>query len=812
MIRLLISFTFSAFVSCVLLVAAESPAHSSVATTESQAGRERANFDASWRFAFGHPFDPAKDFNHATAYFSYLTKAGNGDGPADAKFDASSWRELDLPHDWAVEAPFDGRGGHSHGYKAVGRNFPERSVGWYRKVFSVPATDLGRRISLEFDGVHRDSVVWVNGFYLGRQPSGTTSFQYDITDYLNYGGDNVVAVRVDVTLEEGWYYEGAGIYRHVWLTKTAPVHVAHWGTFVSSELRDDLSAAKVTARATVVNESAAAATFDLEQTLLAPDGHPITSAQQRGVSLASGESRELSSQLAVAKPQLWSIETPTLHRVVTVVRQGNAIVDRYETPFGIRSIRFDADHGFFLNGKHVLIKGTNNHQDHAGVGVAVPDALWDFRIRRLKEMGSNAYRTSHHPPAPELLEACDRLGFLVLDEHRLMGPSPEQLSQLEAMIRRDRNHPSVILWSVGNEEWAIEGNEKGARITASMQAVAKRLDPTRRTTVAISGGWGAGSSTTADVMGYNYFTHGSTDEQHAKFPHQPSVGTEETTTQGTRGIYFEDRARAHWPPQAKGDSGPNCEAGWQHFAARPYLAGLFFWTGFDYRGESNPFGFPAVSSQYGLMDTCGFPKDSYYYLKSWWREEPVLHVFPHWNWPDKIGQEFTVYCHSNYEAVELFLNGVSLGKKDMPRNGHLEWKVVYQPGALEARGYRGEKVVETTRVETTGAVAKLALKPDRTAIRADGADVVVIDVAGLDVEGRVVPVGSNLVKFSVTGGRIIGVGNGDPSCHEPDKGSERSLFNGYAQVIVQATRDAGELHLTAQAEGLLTAEVTVTKQ
>jgi beta-galactosidase len=559
-----------------------------------------------------------------------------------------------------------------------------------------------------------------------------------------------------------------------------------------------------------VNDGVSPMSFQLEQTILGPDGSSAAAKTLSGLKLAPGESTEFSVTVPVSKPRLWSIETPVLHTLLTVVRDATgAVVDRYETPFGIRTLRFDPNQGFFLNGQHVLLKGTNNHQDHAGVGVAVPDALWDFRIRRLKEFGSNAYRCSHHPPAPELLEACDRLGMLVIDENRLMGANSEQLGTLEAMIRRDRNHPSVILWSVGNEEWKIEGNPLGARLTATMQALARRLDPTRRSTVAISGGWGAGSSTTTDVMGYNYFTHGSTDEQHAKFPQQPGVGTEETTDQGTRGVYFDDKERAHQVPPVKGDSGGNVEIGWQHFAARPYLAGLFYWTGFDYRGESNPFGFPAVSSQYGIMDTCGFPKDQYYFLKSWWTDQPVLHLFPHWNWPDKAGEQIKVGCYSNYDAVELVLNGVSLGKKVMPRNGHLEWQITYQPGTLEARGYRNDQVAETTRLETTGAPAKLVLKPDRSAIKADGADVVVIDVSSVDAQGRHVPTSANPVKFSVTGGRIIGVGNGDPSCHESDKGSERSLFNGYAQVIVQATREAGEIRVTAQTDGLPRAEALI---
>ncbi len=748
------------------------PAESNLSPTATSASiiatpREHLLMDTGWRFAFGHPFDPQKDFDHGTAYFSYLTKAGYGDGPAAEKFDDTAWRQLDLPHDWAVEAPFDGRGSHSHGYKAIGRNFPERSVGWYRKTFSVPATDLGRRISVEFDAVARDSVVWINGFYLGRQPSGYTSFRYDLTDYLNYGGENVISVRADVTLEEGWYYEGAGIYRHVWLNKTAPLHVGPWGTFVTTDVHEQ--SATVTARTTVINAGTTPATFDLEQSIIAPDGRVVTNGTLTNLTLPAGEKGEFPCALTVPQPQLWSLENPALHRLVTTIRTAQSVVDHDVTTFGIRTIRFDPNAGFFLNGQHVLLKGTNNHQDHAGVGVALPDALQAFRVARLKEMGCNAYRCSHNPPTPELLEACDRLGLLVIAETRLMGPSPEQLNQLESMIQRDRNHPSVILWSVGNEEWAIEGNIKGARITASMQAFAHRLDPTRRTTVAISGGWG-GSSTTVDVVGYNYISQSNPDEQHAKFPLQPGVGTEETTTQGTRGIYFDDRAQAHLSAQKKGDSGGNCEKGWQYYSSRPFLAGLFFWTGFDYRGESNPFTFPAVSSQFGLMDTCGFPKDSYYYLQAWWSDQPVLHLFPHWNWPGKEGHPINVWCYSNCDEIELSLNGQSLGKKTMPRNGHLEWDVVYQPGVLEAHGFRGGKPAETTRVETTGAAAKLVLTPDHPKISANGEDVSVVTVQVVDAAGHTVPTADNLVTFELEGpGHLLGVGNGDPVSHEPDR-------------------------------------------
>lgn len=774
-LRSLVLATAFAASAASLLVGATPPAAASptasTAAIAATAPRERQNFDAGWRFALGHATAPAKDFDFATAYFSYVTKAGYGDGPASPKFDDRAWRRLDLPHDWAVEAPFAANASHSHGYKAVGRAFPERSVGWYRKTFSVPAADAGRRIAIEFDGVFRDSQVWVNGFFLGRQASGYMGFRYDLTDYLKYGGENVIVVRADATLEEGWYYEGAGIYRHVWLTKTAPVHIAQWGTSVTTEVAPDFGSATVTVHTTVANDGTQPADLEIAQTLLAPDGTAVARQSGPAQSLAAGTTSESTASIALAQPQLWSLETPHLYRLATTVRRAGAVVDHTETTFGIRTLRFDANQGFFLNGKHVVIKGTNNHQDHAGVGVAVPDALWEFRMRRLKEMGNNALRTSHHPPAPELLDVCDRLGILVLDEHRLMGTNPAQLDELAALIRRDRNHPSVFLWSLGNEEWAIEGNDFGARVSATMRAFAERLDPTRRTTVAISGGWGAGSSTTADVMGYNYYTHGSTDAQHAQFPNQPSLGTEETTAQCTRGVYFTDAALAHQAhdPALIGDSGGNCIAGWKHFATRPYLAGLFYWTGFDYRGESNPYSFPAVSSQYGLVDTCGFPKDSFHYLKAMWTAQPVLHLYPHWNWAGREGQTIVVGAYTNHEEVELLLNGRSLGRQTVPQFDRVEWPVPYAPGVLEARGFRAGKLVETVRVETTGPATQLVLTPDRSTLAADGTDATVFTVEARDAQGRFVPTANLPVRFTVAGGTLLGVGNGDPSSHEPDR-------------------------------------------
>lgn len=737
------------------------------AATASATGRERILLDAGWRFALGHATEPARDFGHATGYFSYLAKTGFGDGAASPAFDDRMWRVLDLPHDWAVELPFDPRGTASHGHKALGRGFPENNVGWYRRSFHIPESDLGRRIRIDFDGVYRAARVFVNGFFVGEEPSGYLGASYDVSEYLNYGGDNIIAVRVDATMEEGWFYEGAGIYRHVWLVKTSPLHVALDGTWVRTDVSPRF--ATVTVETLVNNHGRTPVTYTLDQEIFGPDGKRLVDSRAAAPAVAPGGVAKHMDLLRVNAPQLWSLESPAMHRVVTTIRQGDTIVDRYETPFGIRTIAFDPNKGFFLNGKHVVLKGTNNHQDHAGVGAALPDALQEFRIRRLMDMGSNAYRASHNPSTHELLDACDRLGMLVIEENRLMGINPYHLGQLERVIRRARNHPSIILWSLGNEEWGIEGNFKGARITVPMQDFAHRLDPTRRTTVAISGGWG-GISSTVEVAGVNYVRQANVDRQHAEYPEQIIVGTEETTTQQTRGIYFDDRPRAHLSPQEDGSSGGNCEFGWRYYLERPWAAGIFYWTGFDYRGEPTPFGWPAISSQFGILDTCGFPKDSFYYLKSWWGNATVLHVFPHWNWPGREGEPIDVRVHSNCEEVELWLNDVSLGRQKMEPNGHLAWTVNYAPGTLLARGYRSGKEIATAKVKTTGEVAALALAADRTAITADGRDVAVITIEARDGDGRLVPNGNVPVTFTVRGpGRIIGVGNGDPSSHEPDQ-------------------------------------------
>jgi beta-galactosidase len=744
--------------------------------------------DAGWRFALGNATDTRKDFNFATVPFTFA-KAGYGDGPSSPKFDDRAWRVLDLPHDWAVELPFDSHGDGNHGSKAIGRNFPENSIGWYRKTFTVPKEDLGRRLGIDFDGVYRDSMVWVNGFYLGNEHSGYESFHYDLTNYLNYGGTNVIVVRADATREEGWFYEGAGIYRHVWLTKTAPVHVAHDGTYVTTTIGDPSSKhpeAVVCARVTVQNDTYDAAAFSVEERIEDAAGKTVATAASGPQRVGSAGESDVSSAMTVKDAKLWSVESPVLHTLVTTVLRDGKVVDVYRTSFGIRSIRFDPDHGFFLNGKHVELKGTNLHQDHAGVGTGLPDGVMEYRVGRLKAMGSNAIRMSHNPPTPELLDACDRMGMLVIDENRMMGTTPEAEGQLTSMIVRDRNHPSVILWSVGNEEWDLEWSVFGERLTRETEALAKRLDPSRMSTVALSGS-GAGNSLSTEVLGFNYYLQHDIDKIHARWPTRPVVGTEESSSEHTRGTYADDLEHQHlvaYDFEADGKHA-SVEDSWKFYVARPFAAGLFYWTGFDYRGETTPFEWPAISSQFGQLDTCGFFKDNAYLLQPWWTDVPMVHVLPHWTWPGKERQPIDVRVYSNARSVELMLNGKSLGRKEMPVNSHLEWKVPYEAGKLEARGFGADgKLVVSDRVETVTAAAKVELEPSAMEIAVDPEAVSIVTVSVKDAMGRIVPDSSNLVSFQVSGpGRILGVGNGDPASHEADK-----VVEGYRRVGVMDWR------------------------
>jgi beta-galactosidase len=738
--------------------------------TNAHTPREHLLMDFGWRFSFGHPYDTKKDFNNGASYFSYLAKAAYGDGAAAANFDDRSWRKLNLPHDWAVEQPFDKYASFSHGFKAIGPNFPNTSVGWYRKTFTIPVSDTGKNISIAFDGVFRNSIVWINGFYLGAEPSGYTGFEYNISDYLNYGGANTIAIRVDATMEEGWFYEGAGIYRHVWLNKTSPLHIATDGIFVTTAIKNN--SADITAQATIINEFKDTKTLTLIQSVIDSAGKTVAVSHSKKVTLASYEQKNVAVKMVLAGPLLWSVDTPYLYKLVTVVLDDEKIIDQYETNFGIRSIRFDASQGFFLNGKKMKLHGSNNHQDHAGVGAAMPDGLQDFRIKALKEFGCNIYRCSHNPPTPELLDACDRLGMLVIDENRLMGVSSTHFNYMKRFMLRDRNHPSIISWSIGNEEWGIEGNELGAKIAATLQAFTKSIDSTRAITAAISGGWQKGISNVIDVMGVNYIAQINTDVHHQEFPGQPMWGTEEGSTNATRGIYLDDRKNnmiAAYDKRANANA-RSIEEGWKHYAARDHLAGMMIWTGFDYRGEPTPFGFPSIGSYFGMLDQCGFAKDDVYYLKSWWTDKTVVHILPHWNWKGKEGLEIEVWVYSNCDEVELFVNKKSAGKKVMEKNGHLEWKVKYVPGMLEAVGFKNGKSVMTDKIKTTDTAVAIRLTADKKSMNANKEDVAMITVDAWDKNNLHVPDAVNEITFSVSGpGKIIGVGNGDPASLEADK-------------------------------------------
>jgi beta-galactosidase len=727
------------------------------------ASRERLLMDFGWKFHLGNDWGIGQG----------LAKAGAGYGPASMDYSDASWRQVQLPHDWAIELPFDAKADGSHGFKALGAAFPQNSVSWYRRAFDLAKADAQRRIWLEFDGVFRDCTVFVNGWFVGHHGSGYTSFRYDITDVANFGGTNLVAVRVDATQTEGWFYEGAGIYRHVWLVKTAPIAIAPDGVFVTSSFANNIpiGPAKVQVQTELHNAQPTPASVVVEWQVLAPDGK-VRARGRKAARVSGTATTTLRYEGTVDKPELWSPETPELYQLVATVIQGGQTVDRIETSFGIRTVAFDAQKGFLLNGHPYVIKGTCNHQDHAGVGAAMPDRLQYYRISRLKQMGSNAYRTSHNPPTPELLEACDRLGMLVMDENRLLGSDAANTDNLESLIKRDRNHPSVFIWSLANEEWGTQGTPAGKRVAAAMQAAIRRLDPTRPLTYAAPvGNEFAGINEVIEVRGWNYHIGQDADAYHAAHPHQPNLGTEQGSTVGTRGIYANDPVRGY--VSAYDDNAPewanNAQAWWTFYDARPWLSGGFVWTGFDYRGEPTPYDWPCINSHFGILDTCGFPKDNFWYYRSWWQDWPVLHLLPHWNWPGKEGQPIDVRALSNCDEVELFLNGQSLGKQAMQRDSQLKWKVKYAPGVLSAKGSKAGKVVVEERIETTGAPAAVQLHPDRPGIDANGEDISIVTVAVVDKEGRVVPVANNLISFELEGpGRILGVGNGNPSSHEPD--------------------------------------------
>jgi beta-galactosidase len=702
---------------------------------------------------------------------------------------------------------------NSHGFKPVGRRYPETSVGWYRHEFDIPASDLGRRISVEFDGAFRSVLIFVNGCFIGRNDNGYAPFRFDLTDFLSYGQKNYIVARVDASFGDGWFYEGAGIYRHVWLTKTDALHLGKWESTVRTAVNGN--AATLTLGTVVQNEGKQAENARVKWQILDAAGKTVATAEAAQQSIAVDGSASFTATAKLANPVLWSVDAPNLYSAIATVETAGKPRDAERVSFGVRTILFDADKGLFLNGKSIKIQGTCNHQDHAGVGAAVPDRLQWFRLGVLKEMGGNAVRTSHNMPTPEWVEGCDRMGLMMMCETRQMSSSPEGLAQLEAMVKRYRNSPSIILWSIGNEEWQLQSGmaEQGAKIGATMVERCHELDPTRVVSAAVNGDNKQGVSDAFDIIGFNY-NLGAPDEYHKKNPKRPLYGSEVAGAACTRGEYTTsplhntvnayDTTPMPWSETA--------EQWWKFYGTREWEAGGFAWTGFDYRGEPTPYGWPSINSQFGIADMCGFPKDTFYYYKAWWGAEPMLHLFPHWNFEGREGDMIPVWVFSNLDEVELFANGRSQGRQKVPHLGHVEWKVKYEPGSIEARGFKAGKVALSEKRETTGPAVAIRLTADRTEIDADGEDLAILKVEALDKEGRAVPTANNFIGFKVSGeGALIGVGNGDPNCQESDKEPRRSLFNGLAQVILQSTKAAGEIHIEAAKEGWDGTELTPAK-
>ena len=773
-----------------------------------QSLRKRISLDENWKFHFGHAANPEKDFNYSIA--NIFAKSGGATKTAiDPRFTDSTWRKLNLPHDWAIELPFVNVNNfdvESHGFKPVGGLFPETSIGWYRKHFSVARADSGARFQIQFDGIFRNASMWLNGFYLGNNFSGYIGAAYDITDYIKFNKDNVLVVRVDATQYEGWFYEGAGIYRHVWLNQFNNLHISDGGVFVHTTVQN--KNADVSIETSVENQNLTASSGSIYCYVTDRDGKVVAQSKEQPFALDVNGKAKVKLKISVSNFHWWSLADPYLYRAVSVVKSGNKIVDIVKHRFGIRTFRFDGNEGFFLNGTHLKIQGTNNHQDHAGIGTALPDYMNYYRVRLLKNLGANAYRCSHNPPAPELLDACDSLGMLVIDETRLLNSSPEYINQFERMILRDRNHPSIFMWSIGNEEGWIHTNSIGKRIALTLIAKQKELDPSRTCTYAADvANVFKGINEVIPVRGFNY-RHLGVADYHKDHPNQPIIGTEMGSTVTTRGIYSKDTIRGYVPDQDI--TAPwwasKAEEWWKMAADNSYWMGGFVWTGFDYRGEPTPYHWPNINSHFGIMDVCGFPKNLYYYYQSWWTDKDVLHISPHWNWKEKRDQPIDVWVNTNADNVELFLNGKSLGKKDMPRNSHLQWSVNYQQGTLEAVALKKGKRL-STKVETTWNPVEVVMTPYKTTMLADGNDVCVINISTVDREGREVPDADNMIKFEISGpAKIIGVGNGDPSSHESDQAVagvwQRSLFNGKCQVIVQSIKQTGTIHFEAKANGL----------
>jgi len=789
-------------------------------------GRVRDSFDFDWKFF-----------------------KGDAPGAQQPGFADARWKDVDLPHDWGIEGPFSANTvSREGGYLPTG-------IGWYRKHFNVPEFYRDRKVVIEFEGVYQLSEVWINGQYLGKWPYGYTSFCYDLTPHLKYGGDNVITVKVDNSLQpNSRWYTGSGIYRHTWLLVTNQLHVAYWGTFVTTPQVDAISST-VQIKTKIRNEGKSEAQCTLSTSILEQDGKVIQAAEVSRSIAANGGEDEFVQQVKVDKPHLWSPDNPYLYRVRSTVRDRRGIVDVYDTPIGIRDAVFDVDKGFLLNSKQVKLNGVCLHDEAGSVGQAVPERVWERRLMKLKAMGCNSIRTSHNPHSPEFMDLCDRLGFVVMNEvfdewkqNRTRygyGNYFDEWSERDvtSFVRRDRNRPSVVLWSAGNEILE-QAATNGAEMLKRLVQFFKREDPTRPITMGcdrIAANLSGREVATPpeflellDVAGYNHWGRRReraekyySDDRHA-FPQRKFIGTENGVMGGVRDQSFVPATVAPGVVVAgSANRGTDVEQAWKFTRIYDYATGDYMFAGIDFIGESM---WPAKNSSSGVLDTCGFEKDGYYFYQSQWTDKPMLHLFPHWNWKGLEGRVIPVFCYTNCDTVELFVNGESYGvqgywfprvgrggpvaRQNVPRTTsdlHLTWTVPYEPGTLKAVGVKEGKVVLEVEVSTTGEPAAVELSVDREAIAADRRDVAHFTVKILDEQGRVVPLANNEVAFEIQGeGRIIGVDNGDPASHEDFKGSRRKAFSGLCLAIVQSTAKPGRIQLTATSPGLKSSSVTIT--
>ncbi len=780
--------------------------------------RQTVSFDPAWRFHLG---DVA--------------------GAQELAFADSGWRTLDVPHDWSIEGEF-----REQNPAGVGGGALPGGVGWYRKTFTLPAADTGKVVFVEFDGIYRNSEVWINGQYLGKRPYGYSSFRYELTPHLRYGTErNVIAVRVDNSQQpNSRWYSGSGIYRHVRLVTTNRVHVDRWGTYITTPAVS-AGSGRVTIRTTIRNERDVEQPVVLGTIVLDSAGQEVAAVQTIG--RVPGDSlAEITQDVTVPHPILWSLERPYLYRVASRVMCGSRACDDYTTPFGLRSADFRADSGFFLNGRHVKIRGVCLHHDLGALGAAVNTRAIERQLEIMRAMGANALRTSHNPPAPELLDLTDRMGFIVLDEAFDMWKKQKTTydyhldwdawheRDLSDMVRRDRNHPSVFMWSIGNEVMEQWTNDDSTVIPIARELVGivRSLDSTRPITAAANNGspqnpiFHAGA---LDLLGHNYH-HAVWKDFPTQYLGAKFVITEAMSALNSRGVYEQpsDSVASYETPYVK-NHGPqpnknyrlssydNRKAFWgslheeslRLFERYPFLSGMFIWQGIDYLGEPTPYEWPARSSYFGVVDLAGFPKDPFYLYQSVWTDRPMLHLFPHWNWTP--GDTIDVWAYTNAEQVELYLNGAFQGVRlKEGRVGHVMWRVAYRPGTLRAVARTGGQVTARAVVRTAGAPARIALTPDRARIRADGDDLSFVTVTVQDRRGVAVPTAEPLIRFRVSGrARIVGVDNGDQISHTSFQAKRVRLFNGKAIVIIRAGTRSGTVTLTAEAQGLVPSAVRI---